>query len=184
MGERVMADVMQQRRELDLQLLGCTTGKMVRAQRVLKLGVRGARVNEKGITELPDVPQTLEGRRIDDCERLGLEADVVPQRVANDLELTQVFGPASRTLTGTSSANCSKFFRKRAVNFFAWTSYAAGSLHVVRGSSSASATPGTCFGTCSPNVGSRRVATLSSSPARAARIMARVLFRSMRCPTP
>src|SRR5882762_5568732 len=83
MGERVMADVMQQRRELDLQLLGDTTGKMVRTERVLKPGVRGARVHEKRVTELPDVPQTLERRRIDDGERLGLEANVVPERVAN-----------------------------------------------------------------------------------------------------
>src|SRR3989449_3516806 len=184
MGERVMADVMQQRRELDLQLFGDTTGKMVRTQRVLKPGVRGARVHEKCVTELPDVPETLERRRIDDGERLGLEADVVPQRVANDLELTQVFGPASRTLTGTSSANCSKFFRKRAVSFFAWTSYAAGSFHVARGSSSSSGTPGTCFGTANPKTGSCRVGTVSSSPANAARIIARVLFRSIRCPTP
>jgi len=94
---------------------------MVGTQGVLKPGVRGARVNEKGVTELPDVPEALERRRIDDRESLGLEADVVPQRVANDLELTQVFGPASRTLTGTRSANCSKFVRKRAVSFFAWT---------------------------------------------------------------
>src|SRR5216117_4242874 len=121
---------------------------MVRTEGVLKPGVRGARVNDKRVAELPDIAQPLERRRVDDRERLGLEADVVPQRVANDLELTQVFGPASRTLTGTSSANCSKFLRKRAVSFCAWTSYAARSFHVVRGSSSASATPGTCFGTC------------------------------------
>src|SRR3989442_1855728 len=178
MGERVMADVMKQRGELDVHLLGYTAGKMVCTQRVLKPGVGGARVNEKCVTELPDVPQTLERRRIDDRERLGLEADVVPQRVANDLELTQVFGPASRTLNGTSSANCSKFFRKRAVTFFAWASYAAASFHVARGSSSASDTPGTCVGTANPKTGSCRVRAASSVPASAARIIARVLFRS------
>src|SRR3989442_2126081 len=137
MGERVMADVMEQRGELDLQLLGHTAGKMVRTQRVLKPGVCGPRVNEKCVTELQHVPQPLERRRVDDRERLRVEADVVPERVANDLELTQVFGPASRTLAGTRSVNCSKFFRKRAVSFFAWVSYAAGSFHVARGSSSA-----------------------------------------------
>src|SRR5207244_13412157 len=94
---------------------------------LFRSGVCGPSVNEKCVTELPDVPQTLERRRVDDRERLRLEADVVPERVANDLELTQVVGPASRTLAGTSSANCSKFFRKRAVSFFAWVSYAAGS---------------------------------------------------------
>src|SRR6267143_1459475 len=170
-GERVMADVMKQRGELDFQVLGNTAGEVVCTQRVLKAGVRGARVYEKCVTELPDVPQTLERRRIDDRDSLGLEADVVPERVANDLELTQVFGPASRTLTGTSSANCSKFFWKRAVSFFAWASYAAGSFHVLRGSSRASGTPGTCFGTSNPKTGSRCVAALSSSPARAARII-------------
>src|SRR2546426_91313 len=82
MGERVMADVMEQRGELDLQLLGHTAGKMVRTQRVLKPGVCGPRVNEKCVTELPDVPQTLERRRVDDRERLRLEADVVPERGA------------------------------------------------------------------------------------------------------
>src|SRR6266850_620297 len=56
---------------------------MVRTQRVLKAGVRSAGVNEECVTELSDVPQTLERRRIDDGERLGLEADVVPERVAN-----------------------------------------------------------------------------------------------------
>src|SRR2546422_10417792 len=120
MGERVMADVMQQRRELDLQLFGDTTGKMVRTQRVLKPGVRGARVHEKCVTELPDVPQTLERRRVADGERLGLEADVVAQRVANDLELTQVFSPGSRTPTGTTSANRSKLFLNRGAGFFSW----------------------------------------------------------------
>jgi len=83
MGERVMADVMQQCGELDLPLLGYPAGKMVCTERVLKPRVRGAWVNEKCVTELPDVPQTLEGRCIDDRERLGLEADVVPERVAN-----------------------------------------------------------------------------------------------------
>ena len=83
MGERIMADVVKQRGELDLRLLGDTAGKMVCTQRVLKPRVRGARINEKCVTELPDVPQTLEGRRIDDRERLGLEADIVPERVAN-----------------------------------------------------------------------------------------------------
>src|SRR5712691_9293150 len=183
-GERVMADVMKQRGELDLQLLGHAAGKMVCTQRVLKPGVCGPRVNEKCVTELPDVPQPLERRRVDDRERLGLEADVVPKRVANDLEFTQVVGPASRTLAGTSSANCSKFFRKRAVSFCACVSYAAGSFHVARGSSSASGTPGTCCGTANPKTGSRGVGAVSSVPSSAARIIARVLFRSMRCPTP
>ena len=79
-GETLMGG---EARFLDLRLLGDTAGKMVCTQRVLKPRVRGARINEKCVTELPDVPQTLEGRRIDDRERLGLEADIVPERVAN-----------------------------------------------------------------------------------------------------
>src|SRR5439155_25227203 len=59
MGERVVADVMKQRGELDVQLLGYTAGKVVCPQRVLKPGVRGAGVHEKCVTELPDVPQAL-----------------------------------------------------------------------------------------------------------------------------
>ncbi len=103
-----MADVVQQRGELDLDILGCPTGKMVRAEGVLKPGVCGARVHEKCVTELPDVPQPLEGGRIDDRERLGLEADVVPERVANDLELGGAGGERRQDL-GTGSLNCSKF---------------------------------------------------------------------------
>ncbi|HYU10060.1 MAG TPA: hypothetical protein VEK77_11870 [Gemmatimonadales bacterium] len=38
------------------------------------------------MAELPDVPQTLERRGIDDRQRLQLEADVVPERVANYLK--------------------------------------------------------------------------------------------------
>src|SRR5690242_18852932 len=111
MRERIVADVMQQRGELDVQLFGHATGEMICAERMLEAGVRGAGVHQKRVTQLPDIAQPLERGRVDDGERLGLEADVVPQRVANDLELTQDFGPASRTLTGTRSANCSKFLR-------------------------------------------------------------------------
>ena len=81
-----MADVMEQGREVNLQLPGYPAGKMIRSQGVLKPGVRGARVNEKCVTKLADVPQPLERRRIDDGESLGLEADVVPERVANYLK--------------------------------------------------------------------------------------------------
>ena len=94
-----MADVMKQRGELDFQILGGTAGKMVCPERVLEPGVCGAGVHEECVTELPDVPQTLERRRIDDGQRLGLEADVVPERVANDLKLVQDLG--------TGSLNCS-----------------------------------------------------------------------------
>ncbi len=81
-----MADVMEQGRDLNLPLPGYAAGKMVCAQGVLKPGVRRARVDEKCVTKLPDVPQTLERRRIDDRKSLGLEADVVPERVANYLK--------------------------------------------------------------------------------------------------
>src|ERR1041384_1688659 len=102
---------MQQRGKLDVQLLGDATGEMICAERVLEAGVRGAGVHQKRVTELPDIAQPLERRRGREGERLGLEADVVPQRVANDLERqgwelgagSQEPGPALRTAGVTAS---------------------------------------------------------------------------------
>jgi hypothetical protein len=48
--------------------------------------VGGAGIDEKCVTELADVAQALHGWCVENRERLRLEADVVPQRVANDLE--------------------------------------------------------------------------------------------------
>jgi len=124
--ERVMADVVQQRRKLQAQQAGGiegrapggllelrqrAAGQMVRTQSVLEARVGGARVDEKRVSQLAHVAQALNGGRIHDGERLGLEPDVVPQRVADDLERGHPRGPASRTAAG--AASCSKFSRNR-----------------------------------------------------------------------
>src|SRR3954468_22742438 len=59
---------------------------MIRAERMLEPGVSGAGINEKRMSELPHVPQALKRRGIDDGQSLGLEADVVPEGVADDLK--------------------------------------------------------------------------------------------------
>jgi hypothetical protein len=58
---------------------------MIGAQGMFEAGMGGAGVDEEGVTELADVPETLDGWCVENRERLGLEADVVPERVANDL---------------------------------------------------------------------------------------------------
>ena len=58
---------------------------MVGAEGVLEAGMSGARVDEEGVTELPDVAQTLEGGGVHHPHRGRLQADVVPERVADDL---------------------------------------------------------------------------------------------------
>src|SRR5207302_2568229 len=92
-------------------------------------------------------------------------------------------GPASRTAACTCSRNCSKFRRNICASRAACVSYAAESLHVPRGKSSASGTPGTVSGTSSPNTGSGAVGMRSSVPASAARTVARVRPRRIRSPT-
>ena len=119
-----MADVVQQGGQLDvlrvarvhavaglLELGEGPAGKVIGAEHVLEAGVGGARIDEEGVPELPDVPQALHRGRVDDSQRLGLQADVIPQRVADDLELFQTWGPASPTAPCTRPANCSKFLR-------------------------------------------------------------------------
>src|SRR5688500_14168246 len=49
--------------------------------------MRRAGVDEIGKAELPDVSQALEFARVDEAERQRADADVVPERVANDLVL-------------------------------------------------------------------------------------------------
>src|SRR2546423_12137506 len=111
---------------------------MIGAQRVLEPGVGRAGIDEKGMAELPNITQALHRRRVDDREGLGVEADVVPERVANDLELgrwDQARGPASRTAEGTRSANCSKFLRNSAARSVAFSSLLDAPLPVRRRSS-------------------------------------------------
>src|SRR6185503_21000680 len=78
--------------------------QMIGAQGVLEAGMGGAGVNEKGVAELAHVAQSLYGRCVEERERLWLEADVVPERVANDLvrrtrgqRCAPTWGPCRRT---------------------------------------------------------------------------------------
>src|SRR5437879_13299252 len=84
---------------------------MISAEGVLEAAVRGARVDEEGMAQLPHVAESLNGGGVDHREGRGVEPDVVPERVADDLERRQRDGPASRTAACTWSWNCSKFCR-------------------------------------------------------------------------
>jgi len=81
---------------LDFQLPGHATARWYAPTRA-QAGVRSARVNEECVTELPDVPQTLEPG-VSMMAMPRLEADVVP----GGSELLQ------------TTSNCSKFFWKSA----------------------------------------------------------------------
>ena len=59
---------------------------MIRTQRMLEARVGSPGIDEKCVAELADVAEPLEGWRIDHRQSLGLEADVVPERVANYLK--------------------------------------------------------------------------------------------------
>jgi hypothetical protein len=61
-------------------------GQVVRAQTVLESAVGGARIDEKRVPQLADVPEALDRRRVDHRQGVRLEADVVPERVADDFE--------------------------------------------------------------------------------------------------
>jgi len=89
----IVPDVVQQRGQpddqaivgIELSQLGDDTAcQVIGAERMLEPCVCSAGIDEKRVTELPDVAQALYGRRVQDRERLGLEADVVPERVADD----------------------------------------------------------------------------------------------------
>ena len=118
-----MADVVQQRGQLQaralrgvrphvpcvLQGIEHAAGEVIGAERVLEAAMRGARVHQERMAQLPHVAQSLYGGGVDHGERFGVEPDVVPERVADDLEPGQRAGPASRTAACTCSRNCSKF---------------------------------------------------------------------------
>jgi len=95
-----VADVVQQRRELEARPIGGiesgvtrffqlgedASRQMICAERVLEAAVGGAGVDEEGVAELADVTEPLHGRGVDHRERFGVEPDVVPERVADDFE--------------------------------------------------------------------------------------------------
>jgi len=59
---------------------------MVRAERVLEAAVRGAGIDEERVPQLAYVAQPLDGGGVDHGKRFGIEPDVIPERVADDLE--------------------------------------------------------------------------------------------------
>ena len=104
--------------------------QVVGAERVLEPGVGGSGINEVGPTELPDVPKTLEYVGVDKRQRQVIDADVVPDGIAQNLEapgpslagaFRQPFGPAFLIAASTFS-NFSKLSRNIAASFFACAS--------------------------------------------------------------
>jgi len=99
--ERIMADVVQECRRPDDRLLlladrdrmlglakQCqrASREMMRAESVLKARMRCAGINEVGPAKLANVTQTLKDFGIDEFERQLVDADVVPDGVAQNLE--------------------------------------------------------------------------------------------------
>ena len=89
-----MANVVQQCRQANQQaflrielaeLRDDAAREVVGPERVFEARMGRAGVDEKRVAELPNVAQALNGRCIEDRQRLRFEADVVPERVANDL---------------------------------------------------------------------------------------------------
>jgi hypothetical protein len=104
-----MADVVQQRRNAHITALGVTDPhqiaallqqreraprQVIRAERVLKTRMAGARIHQERQPELPHIPQPLERGRVDQSKRKRINPDVIPEWIADDF---QVFGPAAFT---------------------------------------------------------------------------------------
>ena len=109
MGERVMPHIVEQRRGAhDRACIGVerralalfeqgqgAAGEMVGTECVLEPGMRGAGVDEIRQSELADVPEALYHAGIDQPHRGVVHPDVVPQRVADDLEVHGVGSPVA-----------------------------------------------------------------------------------------
>ena len=94
---------------------------MIGAERVLEAGVGGAGIDKEGVAELPDIAKPLDGGRIQYLQRRTVQPDVVPQRVADDLESGSQ-GPAAATACSTWAAYCEKLSRNIFASFLAWAS--------------------------------------------------------------
>ena len=64
-------------------------GQVVGAEGVLEPGVGGAGIDEEGVADLAHVAEPLHRRRVQREQRRAVEADVVPEGIADDFE---VFG--------------------------------------------------------------------------------------------
>src|SRR5258706_3237941 len=111
---------------------------MMGAERVLEPRVGRARIDEVRPPELPHVPKALKDFGVDERERQLVDSNVVPDRVAQNLEAhspslgpgwRQPFGPAFFVAASTFPI-FSKFSRNMPASFLACASYAAGSDHV------------------------------------------------------
>ena len=113
--ERVVSDVVEQRRGPDdrLLLLADRGGvfrfakererasrEVVGAERVLESRVCRARIDEVRPSELADVPESLKDFGVDEAERELVDANVIPDGVAQDLE---VHGPGGAIPSGRRS---------------------------------------------------------------------------------
>jgi hypothetical protein len=58
---------------------------MIGAEGVLEARVACAGIDEIRETQLPDVAQSLECRRVDELQRNAVDTDVVPERIAEYL---------------------------------------------------------------------------------------------------
>src|SRR5688572_10162117 len=98
---------------------------------MLEAGVRCAGVDEICPSQLPHVSETLNHIGIEQSERELVDSDVIPDGVAQYLEVhgafpsrapaRQPFGPAFLIAESTSPKR-SKFFRNIAASFCAWAS--------------------------------------------------------------
>src|SRR5690606_12154419 len=96
----------------------------------------------------------------------------------------QTFGPPARTSADACDSYFLKFSRNSAATFFALSSYAALSAHVLRGRRISDGTSGQLVGTCRPKIGSSTVSAVASEPLWIASMIARVYFSLMREPVP
>ena len=75
-----------------------TLGEVVRADGVLEPRVVGSGINQEGVTELSDVPQPLERLGVDHLQRPAVYLDVVPERIADNLESVWRHDPVRRVV--------------------------------------------------------------------------------------
>lgn len=144
-GERVVSDVVEQRRRPDYRLVDFSdrrrvfgfakerqraTREVVGAECVLESRVGRAGVDEVSPTELANVSEPLKDFGVDERERQLVDTNVVPDRVAQNLEANrpslasdwrQPFGPAFFVAASTLPT-LSKFSLNMPASFFACAS--------------------------------------------------------------
>jgi hypothetical protein len=141
-GERIVPNVVKERRRSDDGLLlfadryrvaglakerQGASREMVRAKSVLESRVRSAGIYQVRPAKLTHVTQALENLGVYELERQLIDSNVIPDRVAQDLESharasvwgpRYCFGPAFLIAVSTSP-NFSKFSRNIPASFFA-----------------------------------------------------------------